>query len=361
MTKLTTLISVLFIGLLLTSCGSKKAPQKEIIRPVKVIVAGSAADIAGRGFPAVTKASQETEISFRVGGPIVTYNVIEGAPVKKGEVIAIVDPRDYRVALEAARARYDQAKAEADRYRNLWKKGSVAKNDYDRKEALFLQAKADLQDARNNLSDTKLRAPFTGYYGPKLVEIGEVVKPGEPVAVISNLSVLEVITTIPEQVAVQFRNFESYEVRFDTYPNQVFQATLKNLEKTPTPEGFRLHLILEHKNDPNDPTQSKISAGMSCRISIKIKEDASQAHQIVIPLDAVVQGDTDKQPSVWLVKPLSGDTLTVKRQHVTLGSMKNRNTVIVKSGLKAGQQIVTAGAKRLVEGQKVKLLKKNNI
>jgi RND family efflux transporter MFP subunit len=361
MSKLTTIISVFFIGLLLSSCGSEEKPPKEILRPVKAMVAGSVSDIAGRGFPALTKASQQSDVSFRVGGPILKYNVVEGAQVKKGELIAVIDPRDYRVALDAARARYDQAKAEAERYRRLWEKGSVAKNDYDRRHSQYLQAKAALEEAQFNLKDTRLLSPYTGYYGPKLVEVGEVVKPGQPVAVISNLSVLEVVTTIPEQVAVQFRNFESYEVRFDTYPNRVFKATLKNLEKTPSPEGFRLHLILEHKNDPNDPVQAKISAGMSCNVVIKLKETEETAHELVVPITAVVEGATDKKPSVWILKPLNGDTLTVKRQHVTLGGMKSRDMIIVKSGLNSGDRIVTAGAKRLVEGEKVKILTKNNI
>ncbi len=359
MTKFTAIIPAFIVAILFSSCSSKEPEHKEIIRPVKAMTVGRTADLADRGFPAVTKASQETEVSFQVGGPVIRYNVVEGALVKKGEVVAVIDPRDYMLAEQAARARYDQTKAEAERYRRLWEKGSVAKNDYDRKQAAFLQAKAEWEKALNDLADTKLRAPFTGYYGPKLVEVGEVVQPGEPVAIISNLSVLEVVTVLPEQVAVQYRYFADYEVTFDTYPGMVFHATLKNLEKTPTPEGFRLHLILQHTNDPNDPAQPKISAGMSCRVSIRLKDNSLAASEIIVPVSAVVQGDTDEVPSVWKLHPLSGDTLQVQRQHVTLGGLKNRNMVVIKSGLKNGDHIVTAGAKRLVEGQKVKLLKKN--
>jgi len=361
MTRSTTFIAVLVMGLFLSSCGSEEEPQKEIIRPVKAMLVSRIQDMAARGFPAVTNASQRSEISFRVGGPIITYRVIEGALVKKGELVAAIDPTDYRIAVQSAQALYDQARAEAERYKRLWQKGSVAKNDYERKQANYLQAKAGLEEARNNLGYTKLYAPFSGYYGPKLSEEGEEVKPGQPVAVISNLSVLEVVTTIPEQVAVQFRNFESYEVVFDTYPGQVFKATLKNLEKTPTPEGFRLHLYLVHKNNPNDPTQAKISAGMSCRVSITLSEEAAMSREIVVPVAAVTEVGADTHPSVWLLQPYNGDTLTVKKQAVTLGEMRGRDIVQIRSGLKPGDRIVVAGAKRLVEGQKVKLLRKNSI
>jgi len=354
MKNLTYLLSITVLLIFFTGCGSEEAPKKEIIRPVKAIMVGSAVDLAGQGFPATTKASQESEISFRVGGPLIKTNVVEGKLAKKGEIIAEIDPRDYKIAEQSARARYEQAKAEAQRYKRLWEKGAVAKNDYDRKQATYLEAKAAWEDAVNNLKDTKLRAPFTGYYGPKMVDVGQDVRPKQPITTLSNLSIIEVATTIPEQLAVKFRNFDSYEVIFDTYPDKVFKATLKEMGKVPTAEGFPLRLYLEHQNNPKDPNQPKISAGMSCRVNIKLKNINEADKQMVIPFAAVIEGQTDNSPSVWLLE--GKDTLTVKKQHVQLDGFAGKDYVKIKSGLKAGQMIVVAGAKRLIEGQKVKIL-----
>jgi len=190
MKKLLYLIFMTGFLIFFTACGSDEAPRKEIIRPVKATIVGSIADLAGMGYPAATKASQESKISFRVGGPVIKINVIEGAKVKKGDLIAEIDPRDYKIAEQSAHARYEQAKAEAGRYERLWKKNAVAKNDYDRKKAAYLEAKAYWEDAVNNLKDTKLRAPFSGFYGPKLVDVGQVVKPDQPITTLSNLSVI---------------------------------------------------------------------------------------------------------------------------------------------------------------------------
>jgi len=354
MKNLTYLLSIAVLLIFFTGCGSEEAPKKEIIRPVKAMMVGSAVDLAGQGFPATTKASQESEISFRVGGPLIKTNVVEGKMVKKGQIIAEIDPRDYRIAEQSARARYEQTKAEADRYMRLWKKGSVAKNDYDRKKAAYLEAKAAWEDALNNLKDTKLRAPFTGFYGKKLVDVGQDVRSKQPVTTISNLSVIEVATTIPEQLAVKYRNFDSYEVVFDTYPDHTFKATLKEMGKVPTPEGFPLRLYLEHQNDPKDANQPKISAGMSCRVNIKLKNVGEEDDQMVIPLAAVFEGQTDNSPSVWVLE--GKNTMTVKKQPVKLDGFAGKDYVKIKSGLKAGQMIVVAGAKRLIEGQKVKIL-----
>ncbi len=347
---LTLVVFIFFAG-----CSSEEPPKKEIIRPVKAMVVGSVVDLAGQGFPATTKATQQSDISFRVGGPLIKTNVVEGAKVTKGELIAEIDPRDYRIAEQSAKARYVQAKAEAERYKRLWKKGAVAKNDYDRKHAVYLEAKAAWEDAVNNLKDTKLYAPFTGYYGPKLVDVGADVKPYQPITTLSNLAVIEVATTIPEQLAVEFRNFDSYTVIFDTYPDKVFKATLKEMGKVPTAEGFPLRLFLDHVNDPNNQKQAKISAGMSCKVNIKLKNTTNDDNRMVIPFAAVFEGQTDKTPSVWILEG-DGEVKTVKKQHVKLDGFVGKHDVKITSGLKAGQQIVVAGAKRLIEGQKVKIL-----
>ena len=121
--------------LLATSCGSEETQKVARVRPVKSLIIGDIGDLSGKGFPGVTEETQETDISFRVGGPIVTLNVREGAMVKKGALIAEIDPRDYRVDVQSTEARYNQTKAESDRFYRLWQKGSVAKNDYERRFA----------------------------------------------------------------------------------------------------------------------------------------------------------------------------------------------------------------------------------
>jgi RND family efflux transporter MFP subunit len=356
MNRFTTILSAIFLMLVFTTgCKEEKAPEKEVIRPVKVMKVSYFSDDLGKGYPAVTKADKETEISFRVGNaPIIKSNIIEGNKVTKGSLIAAIDPSDYEIALNSAKARYNQAKAEAERYERLWKKGSVSKSDYERKFASFKEAQSAYEKAKNNLKYTKVYAPFTGYYGPKLADIGDVIKPYQPITKLFDLSRIEVETTIPEQLAVNFRYFDKYKVVFDVYPDKVFDAVLKEMEKTPTPEGFKLHLYLKHEN--NAKSRYKISAGMSCRVNIIMGKEAGKGNDIIIPVAAVVESDTESVPSVWVVTK----DLVVKREHVSLDGFSGRDYIKIKSGLKPGQTIVVAGAKRLVEGQKVTILDQKN-
>jgi len=350
-----TIASIVFFSF--TGCKQKETTHEKIIRPVKSFLVQVNNNALGKGFPAHTQAGKEVDISFRVGGaPLVQYHVIEGKKVEKGALIAAIDPTNFKLAVESTRARYNQAKAESDRYERLWKKGSVAKNDYERKYANYQQAKARLQEAENNLKYTKVYAPFSGYYGPKFVELGDVIKAFQPITKLYDLSKIEIVTTIPEQLAVLFKQFDKYQVFFDTYPGKTFSASLKNMEKTPTPEGFKLHLYLSNKNI-NRPGSPKITAGMSCRVNILLKKAAGQTREdLVVPSGAVFEGETDTTPSVWIITK----NHTVKKQHVVLDGFAGKDFIRIKSGLTPGVRIVSAGAKRLVEGEKVTLLNEKN-
>ena len=165
------------------------------------------------------------------------------------------------------------------------------------------------------------------------------------------------MTTIPEQLAIHLKDFDKFQVFFDSYPGVEFSASLKNMEKTPTPEGFLLHLYLNHSNNPAQPDAPKITAGMSCRVNILLKKSNSkQSADIVIPVNAVFEGETDNTPSVWIITEDS----TVKKQHVQLDGFAGKDYIRIKSGLKPGMRIVAAGAKRLTEGEKVTILNEKN-
>lgn len=354
MKKLKNITLLLSVIALLVGCGSDETQVEKVIRPVKSITVGGFSGASKKGYPAVTKENQETEISFRIGGPITKYNVVEGAKIEKGALIAEIDPRDYRLDVQAKKARYDQAKAESERYHRLWKKGSVAKNDYDKALANSLEAKSAWGDAKNALADTRLLAPYTGFFGPKLAQLGDKVQVREAITTLVDLSVLEVNTTIPEQLAVQFESFESYEVHFETYPDIVFNASFKQLEKKPTSEGFPLHLVLDSKNEKGEKYKEKVTAGMSCRVIISLKETENKDKSIVIPITSVFESDIDDSPIVWIIDEKSK---TVKKQKVVIGDIVGNDAIKIKEGLVAGQQIVIAGVHRLTEGEEVTILK----
>jgi RND family efflux transporter MFP subunit len=338
--------------LILLSCKGEPEKVKESVRPVKAIQVGETGPMNTRGYPGLTQVKKEAELSFRVSGPLNQLNITEGKSVNKGELLAQVDPRDFQVDLAAKEGRNTQAKAEMDRYETLYAQRSVSKNDLDMKIAAYKEASAAYISAQNALDDTRLVAPFSGFVGKLNVENFEEIRAKQVILTLVDVSAIEVKTHVPENVAVLFRYYDSYEVVIETYPDTAFSAQLKEIEKTAGPEGFALYLYLDHKNVVGG--DHIIGPGFSCRVNINIRQDESLAStEIVVPLAAVMEGVADTSPSVWVIDT---EAMTVSKRFVEIEDFVDSQHVKISGGLEIGEWIATAGIHQLIEGQKVKFL-----
>lgn len=346
------IIRLLFLAVLMFQFGCKKKEETkvELIRPVKALQAQTAADLLSKGLPAVSAEHREVDLSFRVSGPLVKLTIEEGTAVKKGQLIAEIDPRDYEVAIIGAEGRMNQAKAEEQRYKNLYNKGSVSKNEYDIKLANYLESKARYDNAVNELKDTKIYAPFNGFIGKKLVENFQKVAESETIATLLDLSRIEIHTHVPENLAIFFPQFKTYHVVFDAYPSKQFTATLKEAGKTPDPAGYPLSLYLDYKISTT--ADYKIAPGFTCGVDIILANDEGTSSYIV-PLSAVFEGEKPDNPAVWV---MDKSTNTVTKRDVSVGSLLSHSSIEIQEGIQSGEWIVTAGVHQLTEGQKVKPL-----
>jgi multidrug efflux system membrane fusion protein len=346
------IIRLLFLAslILYIGCTEKEEAKVEQIRPVKAIQAQSAADLLSKGLSAISAEHREVDLSFRVSGPLIKLNVEIGTAVKKGQLIAEIDPRDYEVAIIGAEGRMNQAKAEVQRYKNLYKKGSVSKNEYDIKLANYLEAKVKYDNSVNALADTKIYAPFNGFIGEKLVENFQDVAASETIATLLDLSKIEIHTHVPENLAIFFPQFKTYHIVFDAYPGKQFTATLKEIGKTPDPAGFPISLYLDYKS--SEYTEYKIAPGLTCGVDIVMANNKGIASYIV-PLSAVFEGAKPDDPAVWV---MDISTNIVTKRKISLGSLFSNSSIEIRDGIESGEWIVTAGVHLLTEGQKVKPL-----
>ncbi len=148
--------------LVISSCGNNNE-QKEIVvnvktDTVKVYRSGKSANFPGR-----IKAGDDINLSFRIAGPIASVNVSAGNYVKKGQVLAQLDRRDYEIQLAATEAEYNQVKDEANRVIALYKREVVTEKDYYKAVHGLEQITAKYDAHKNALADTKLIAPYDGY------------------------------------------------------------------------------------------------------------------------------------------------------------------------------------------------------
>jgi RND family efflux transporter MFP subunit len=314
-------------------------------------------------FPATAKSPQEVRLSFRVGGPLIGLNAENGQKVVKGQMIARIDPRDFEIAIKtleaklaASKAHLEEATLEYNRYANLFKHNAAAKAKYDNTRAAFqmaeAQVKADtesLANAENDLIDTRLIAPFTGYVNHKLVENHEIVTPGQPIISLVDLKTIEVALGLPEDLVGRLPDFESYQVAFEAVPGSEFAATLKEVGKTPdaTSRAYPLTLILERA------ANTLVRPGMAAQVRINVSADARE-RRFKVPVQALFNPGGDKS-SVWI---FDAQTQTVRPQEVWVEKLNRQQGVEVSGDLTPGQWVVTAGVHHLQPGQKVRLLKK---
>ncbi len=342
------------------SCASNTEEESAIRqekRLVKLIEVSGFSPTKTRAFPAIAKATREVQLAFRVRGPLVNFPVNVGDYVEKGQLIAQIDRRDYKVrlksakaALETCRAEMEVARLQYDRHKNLLKTEAVAKARYDRVKADFemITAKADaaLQEfraAQDALRDTRLEAPFSGFVNTKFVENHDNVQAMQPIVLFLDCSAIEVVAGLPEEMLVKSVKLKGFECGFETYPGIRFKADLKELGTKPliSNQSYPLTVILSMEDS------AKVKPGMAATVFVTFFSEND--HPFYVPVEAVVS-DIEEKSYLWIYNPESS---TVNRRYVETGSITSSG-IEVKNNLKKGEWVVRAGAHFLKEDEQVK-------
>ncbi|OHX63931.1 hypothetical protein NH26_20180 [Flammeovirga pacifica] len=301
-------------------------------------------------FPAKTKETKESTLAFRVGGPLVKLNAEVGQRIKKGQLIAEIDDRDFLVDLEAKKAKFIQARAEEQRFKGLLKKESIPQNEYDQKLAAFLVAKASYNDAQNALKDTKVFAPFSAVVSEKLVENYQEVRAKQGIVSLLDFSNTEVKFNIPESFVKFIDKVDSYSVSINAYPGKVFKASLKEVgAHSEDASGFPIYLFLDDAKKYKNTYP--IGSGMTCKVELKLKSTINQDDFYLIPIHSIVQSKGSDAVMIY-----DEESHTVKSRRIVLGDLKGHDQVQVLSGIQTGDQIVEVGGHLLTDGQEVRVL-----
>jgi RND family efflux transporter MFP subunit len=340
------------VALLATGCGDKEPPQREeVARPVKTLVVGGGAT-AGISLPGRVEASNRVDLSFRVKGPLIELNVKRGQSVDKGYLIARVDPRDYQIALEEAKAAFTKAEADFKRYQSLYEKNAVSLAELDQRRSQRDVAKARMDDAEANLSYTYLRAPFAGTISERFVENFEEVAAQQPVVSLENFEMLDIIVDIPEHLIASVREGgERFELTasFDAAPDRTYPLTVKEVatQADPSTRTYQVRLSMEQ------PEEINVLTGMSANVrgTADVEDVDGERSAHVVPSASVFQ-DEDGNACVWVID----DSLTARKRQVRVGEPTGEGNLIIEAGLSSGDRVATAAVAHLREGMKVRLL-----
>lgn len=338
-------ISTVIVSCLLIFNGCKNSSSSNsIIRSIKadsVKVHGLA---GSNTFPGKVVAASDVNLAFRVSGPIAKVNANVGSYVRKGELLAQIDSRDYELQLAATKAEYNRIKSEVDRITELYEKGSVTPNDYDKAKYGFQQISAKLEANRNALNDTKLVAPSNGYIYKRLFEPGETIGAGIPVISMITADMGEVEINIPTSDYIRRDQFTDFFCTADVFPKSSFQLELIGI--TPKANANQLYTMRFRMKGEVDEIPGP---GMSVMVTINFKNDFTQT--VSIPISSVFQ--SDGKSKVWVY---NSATETVYKQDITITQILTDGTTVVSSGLSPGDMVVTSGIHSIKEGEKVKLI-----
>lgn len=345
------IIFLLALGLL-TGCEEKKE-QPKIIRPVKTMTLGQPQTTITRYFPGKVSASKEADISFQVTGNVIKLPILEGQKVKKGDLIAELDPEKYQQAVNATKAEYIRAEADYGRAKKIVEQGYITRAEFDKKKSEYLNAKAKYQTAQRDLNDTKLYAPFDGIIARKYIENYEYVAFKQPIAHLQNINNLDIEIDVPENVILTLQKtgkdkLPTPVVQFETLPDKSFPVTIKeySLKANPDTRTFNMVFTMPH------PQTVNILPGMTATIKAQLPDTKANGKGFFAVPSSAVFVDANKVSYVWLVDT---NTMQVHKHQVTVSTMEN-GSIKITSGLKSGDVLVTAGVHYLQENEKVNFL-----
>ncbi len=327
------------------------------------------------------------EVNSEVSGNVTEIQFKSGQYVQKGQNLITIDDRIEQSALKFNKAQLTLEQINFTRQDNLFKKGAAPSSNVDQARANLDQAQANVEKTETQISQKHITAPFTGRLGIRKVNLGQFINPGQtPIVTLQSMDPLYLEFYLPEQLYRKIHIDQSLNFSVDGFAGLKFSGTVSALNSKVDPNT---HNILVQAIIPNCPeadirgrkdtslvkfkkTASEKSLLVECNSQLNSKEKISRFSFLPgmfanIEVSQPVQKNTVILPSTAVSYSLYGDSvfviekdkddpekLTVKRIFVHTGEQRGNYTVI-KSGIKAGQLVVSSGQLKLQNGTRVKI------
>jgi RND family efflux transporter MFP subunit len=323
------------------------------IRPLKMITIGDSAPGPVRKYPGKVAAIKEVSLAFQVDGPLTELPILKGQKIRKGELLARIDPRDFQNRLDSAQAQFNQAKIHLGRIQEAVKTGAVSQTDLTNAQASFESAEARLKIAKKALEDTYLRAPFAAIASNIYVDNYQNVQAKQPIVTIQDISSVDVVVNVPEERVFRAdwnrkQPVYRFVAAFDYLPDREFEVTVREYttEADPLTQTYQVTLTMPA------PKEVTILPGMTATVLEYKKETEEEPDLFTLAIDAVPVDELG-QYYVWKLQEKEDGIYTVHRQDVGVKGLQ-KDRVQVVTGLSRGDKIAASGVHLLQEGQRVR-------
>ena len=348
-----TVVSLASAALLLAAC-SRPAPPEEPVRAVKVMAVGVSAFSPRREYAGEVRAQVESRLGFRIGGKLVKRQAELGQRVKAGQVLAQLDPQDYRLAFDAARAQVasaatnrNLAAADFKRYQALKDQNFISGAELERREATLKAAQAQLEQAQsqsavqgNQTGYAVLTADVSGVVTAVDAEPGQVMAAGAPVLRIAADGVRDVVFSVPEDKVAALKVGMPVGLRVWAQ-NAALSGKVREVAASsdPVTRTYAVKVAVGGQSPPLGAT-------------VYVSVDAGPLTGTpVIKLPTSALRHEGQATTVWV---LDKAAMTVRPQAIQVATADG-NEVVVASGLLPGMLVVSAGVHVLSPGQKVSI------
>jgi membrane fusion protein (multidrug efflux system) len=283
----------------------------------------------------------DLELLAKINGEVVEVPMTEGDKVTKGQIIARIDPTDYQIALDAAKASYRMAHANLKRFEKLFEKRLIAKSEFEKNETQVQTTKAEMEKAELNLSRCTITAPMSGVIRRLDAKKGLLLSVADPIARILEIDRVKAVIGIPESDVPAVRNIDTVQLTVQALNN--FKIEGRKHFLAASPENIARLYKLELAIDNPD---GLLLPGMFVRAEI-VKKAAKAS--LSVPLYTVIT--RNQEQFVYVEK----DGLA-ERRPVELGILEDWK-VQIKKGLTSGDRVIVEGHRNVEEGQKVNVVR----
>lgn len=342
------------LALSVSACSEAQTEPVATVRPVKVVeIAGADATRTLR-YSGAVKARTEMNLGFRVAGKVVERLADIGDRVKPGDVLARIDATDYALAVKTAEAnlaatekqvetvRMTQSRAEALFGKKFASQAQLDEARLGTQQALAARdaAASSLEQAKNQVGYTELKADRKGIVTAISADTGQVVGIGTPVVAVAVDGEKEIQIAVPETEISHFKPGQPVEVGFWTDDDLKLPGTVREVAGSADPQSRTFSVRVSLADDP------RVLLGMTATVKATV---ANRRPLADIPLEAMAE--QDGKPIVWVA---DRDTSTVHARPIVVAGFAP-DGVRVAQGLQPGDLVVAAGTQFMSENLKVKL------